>query len=214
MKKLRNTLIVTVLALMMVLTTAACGSSFDASGYVNSFMDMISKGEVTEYAKLTGQTEAEAGEEYQELLKAMKEALNQDGVTEETKDRLVNVYVELLKRSKYTVHEAEKTDDGYNVTVDIEPITGVYEGLMDEIGGEMDAAIASGELTLDNMYEWIYSKMADKIEGRMDSLTYGEAQSVNIHLVKKDKVYEVDDLDGVSEKIGTLLVDQSGIEEQ
>lgn len=213
MKKLRNTLIVTVLAMMMVLT-AACGSSFDASGYVNSFMDMISKGEVTEYAKLTGQTEAEAGEEYQELLKAMKEALNQDGVTEETKDRLVNVYVELLKRSKYTVHEAEKTDDGYNVTVDIEPITGVYEGLMDEIGGEMDAAIASGELTLDNMYEWIYSKMADKIEGRMDSLTYGEAQSVNIHLVKKDKVYEVDDLDGVSEKIGTLLVDQSGIEGQ
>lgn len=213
MKKLRNTLIVTVLAMMMVLT-AACGSSFDASGYVNSFMDMISKGEVTEYAKLTGQTEAEAGEEYQGLLKAMKEALNQDGVTEETKDRLVNVYVELLKRSKYTVHEAEKTDDGYNVTVDIEPITGVYEGLMDEIGGEMDAAIASGELTLDNMYEWIYSKMADKIEGRMDSLTYGEAQSVNIHLVKKDKVYEVDDLDGVSEKIGTLLVDQSGIEGQ
>lgn len=213
MKKLKNTLFVTVLALMMVLTTA-CGSSFDASGYVNSFMDMISKGEVTEYAKLTGQTEEEAGQEYQELLKAMKEAINQEGVSEETIDRLVNVYVELLKRSKYTVHEAEKTDDGYNVTVDIEPITGVYEGLMDEIGGEMDAAISSGELTLDNMYEWIYSKMADKIEGRLDSLTYGEVQSVNIHLVKKDKIYEVDDLDGVSEKIGTLLVDQSGIEGQ
>lgn len=211
MKKMRNRLIVTLVALAMVFTTA-CGSSFDASGYVNSFMDMITKGDVTQYAQLTKQSEEDAGKDYQELLDAMKDAFDQEGVTEETKQKVVDVYVEVLKKAKYEVHEAKKTDEGYEVTVDIEPITGLYEGLMDEITGEMDAAMESGELTLDNLYEWIYNKMADKMATRVDSLSYGEKQSVTIAIVKGENGYEIKEQDAISEKIGQLLIDQSAIQ--
>lgn len=211
MKKMRNSLIVTLVALAMVFTTA-CGGSFDASGYITAFMDMLTKGEVAQYAELTGQSEEDAGKDYQEILDTMKEAFDQEGVTEETKQKVVDVYVDVLKKAKYTVHDAEKTDEGYDVVVDIEPITGLYEGLMDEVSGEMDAAVESGDLTMDNMYEWIYSNMADKMATRVDSLSYGEAQSVTIQIVKGDDGYEIKDQDNVSERIGELLIDQSGIE--
>lgn len=211
MKKMRNRLIVTLVALAMVFTTA-CGSSFDASSYITAFMDMLTQGDVSQYAQLTKQSEEDAGKDYQEMLDAMKEAFDQDGVTEETKQKVVDVYVQVLKKAKYTVHDAEKTDEGYDVTVDIEPITGLYDGLMDEITGEMDAAIESGEMTLDNMYDWIFSKMAEKMEGRMDSLSYGETQSVTLTIVKGDDGYEIKDQDAISEKIGQLLIDQSAIQ--
>ena len=211
MKKMRNRLIVTLVALAMVFTTA-CGSSFDASSYITAFMDMLTQGDVSQYAQLTKQSEEDAGKDYQEMLDAMKEAFDQDGVTEETKQKVVDVYVQVLKKAKYTVHDAEKTDEGYDVTVDIEPITGLYDGLMDEITGEMDAAIESGEMTLDNMYDWIFSKMAEKMEGRVDSLSYGETQSVTLTIVKGDDGYEIKDQDAISEKIGELLIDQSGIQ--
>jgi predicted ATP-grasp superfamily ATP-dependent carboligase len=214
MKKARNTLIAALVALVMVFTTACGGSSFDASGYVNSFMDALTKGEVTEYAQLTGQTEEEAGEEYQSFLDSMREAFSQDGVTDETRDKIVDAYVQVLKKAKYTVHEAEKTEEGYDVTVEIEPITGLYEGLVDEVTEHMEDAVDSGELTQDNLYDWIYSNMADKMVTRMDSLGYGEAQSITFHLVKQDKVYEIKDQDSVSQQLGEMLVDQSGISQE
>lgn len=210
MKKMRNSLIAALVALMMLFVTA-CGSSFDASGYVTAFMDMLTKGEVAQYAQLTKQSEEDAGKDYQEILDAMKEAFEQDGVTEETKQKVVDVYVEVLKKAKYTVHDAEKTSEGFDVTVDIEPVTGLYDGLMDEVTGEMDPAIESGELTMDNMYDWIYNKMADKMSARLDSLSYGEAQSVTISIVKGSDGYEIKDQDSTSERIGELLIDQSGV---
>lgn len=210
MKQMKNRLLVALVALAMVFTTA-CGSSFDASSYVNAFMDMLTKGEVTQYAELTGQSDEDAGKDYQEILDAMKEAFDQEGVTDETKQRVVDIYVQVLKKAKYTVHDAEKTSEGYDVTVDIEPITGLYEGLMDEVTEEMDAAIESGELTLDNLYDWIYSKMADKMEGRVDTLSYGAAQSVTLSIVNGGSGYEIKDQDAVSKKIGQLLIDQTSI---
>ncbi len=211
MKKTRKTLIATFVALMLVVLSA-CGSNFDASGYITAFMDMLTKGEVTQYAQLTKQSEEDAGKDYQEIIDSMKEAFDQEGVSDETKQRVVDIYVEVLKKAKYTVHEAEKTEEGYDVTVDIEPITGLYEGLMDEITGEMDAAMESGELTLDNMYDWIYAKMADKMEGRLESLNYGAAESVTIHIVKGEDGYEIKDQDSTSERIGQLLIDQTGVQ--
>lgn len=213
MKKMGKTLLALTMALALALLTA-CGGGFDASGYVGSFMDMVSKGEVTEYAKLTGQSEEEAGEQYQELLEGLREAFDGEGVTDETRDKLVDVYVQILQKAKYTVHEAEKTEKGYDVTVDIEPVTGVYEGLMDEVSGEMNAAIDAGELTQDNMYDWIYSHMADKMAQRLESLSYGPVQSVTVHLVKEDKTYVIEDQEEVSERIGQLLIDQSSMTEQ
>jgi predicted ATP-grasp superfamily ATP-dependent carboligase len=214
MKKAKNTLIVTLVALAMVFTTACGGSSFDASGYITSFMDALTKGEVTEYATITGQTEEEAGQEYQSFLDSMREAFAEEGVTDETLDKIVDVYVQVLKQAKYTVHEAEKTEEGYDVTVDIEPITGLYDGLVDEVTENMDAAVESGELTSDNLYDWIYSNMADKMVTRLESLGYGEAQSITFHLVKQDKDYEIKDQDSVSQQLGEMLVDQSGISQE
>lgn len=212
MKKVRNTLIVTLVALMMAVTTA-CGSSFDASSYVNSFMDMLTKGEVSQYAQLTKQSEEDAGKDYQEILDAMKDAFSQEGVSDETKQKVVDVYVEVLKKAKYTVHDAQSTGEGgYDVTVDIEPITGLYDGLMDEVTGEMNAAMESGELNMDNLYDWIYSKMAEKMSARLDSLSYGEAQSVTISIVKGSSGYEIKDQETTSQRIGELLIDQSGVQ--
>jgi hypothetical protein len=56
--------------------------------------------------------------------------------------------------------------------------------------------------------------MADKMVTRLESLGYGEAQSITFHLVKQDKVYEIKDQDSVSQQLGEMLVDQSGISQE
>ena len=210
MKRLRNVLAILLLAAMMV-TTCACGQQADPKEGVDALMTMMTQGDVTKYCAFTGESEEEAQKDYQEMLDSIKSSLASFDVSEETKSKVTDAFAAVLKKAKYTVNDAEKTDDGYDVKVDIEPITGLYEKMTEKMEKELQSAYTSGEVTQDNMYDWVFDKMADWMTEDLDNLTYGEPQSVTVHITKDGNQLKIEDEYNTGMKIGQLLIDQSGI---
>lgn len=53
MKTLKKALVTGLVAVMMVVNLAGCGK-FDAAAYVESCLDLLTKGETEQYMKMTG----------------------------------------------------------------------------------------------------------------------------------------------------------------
>ncbi len=206
------------LAACMMLIAACGGKKFDASGYVKSFMDMLTKGEVEEYMEFTGQSKDEAMEDYNAMTNAMMETVAKSGVSKETQERFKDVYVKILAKSKYTVKDAvEKDNDGYSVDVVIEPITGLYDGLTEELQTEVTEyatqLVQSGkEYDQDELNEYAFTLMLDKMEERIDNLSYGEPQTITVEIEKEDGTYKIDDEEEVGAEIGRTLIDTSSLQ--
>lgn len=190
---------------------SGCGKKFDATGYVNSFMKMITQGDVSDYMKLTDQSEEEAKGDYQKMLDEMASMLENFGASEEVQNKVTDAFIALLAKAKYTVHDAVEVDGGFDVDVEIEPIQGVYDGMMEELQNEAMDAVSSNEITTDEIYDWLFTKMADKMTEKLDSITYGTPETVTVHLEKNGNVYEIKDDSATGEKIGQLLIDQSAL---
>ena len=179
---------------------------------------MMTKGEIDEYVKVTGKTEEEAKKEYDAMTGAMMEALGGEGVSEEVQTRFRDTYVKILAKSKYTVKEAEETKDGgYKVDVVIEPITGLYDGISDELQQEasdyVSSKIAAGEqIDQAGITDWVFNILIDKLESRIDSLTYGEPQTVTVEIKKENDKYMIANESEVGQEIGAALIDTSGLQ--
>ena len=218
MKRKLKLLVLTGLLAAAMVVTAACGVEFDASGYVKSFMDMMCKGEIKEYTKFTGVSEEDAKKEYEELTDSMMDPLKEAGMSEDVQKRFRDVYIELFARSKYTVKEAKKTgDDEYTVDVVIEPIEGIYDGLSEEMDTEasnyIQEQVANGqEIDETKASEWVFNTMLDKMEARMDSITYGDPVTVTCKVIKDGNTYKVEDEEKFGEEVGKNLIDQSSIQ--
>ena len=210
MKKIIKLLTTTLLVCAMLLTSG-CGKKFDATGYVNSFMKMITQGDVSDYMKLTGQSEEEAQSDYQKMFDQIASMLENFGASEEVQGKVTDAFAALLAKAKYTVHDAVETDDGFDVDIDIEPIQGIYDGMMEELQNEATEAVSSNEISADEIYDWLFTKMADKMVEKIDSITYGEPQTVTVHLEKNGNVYQIEDEFSIGEEIGKLLIDQSSL---
>ena len=61
------------------------------------------------------------------------------------------------------------------------------------------------------MYDWVFDKMADWMTEDLDNLTYGEPQSVTVHITKDGNQLKIEDEYNTGMKIGQLLIDQAGI---
>lgn len=211
-------LLTTGLLAAAMLLAVACGKSFDASGYVKSFMDMLTKGEVEDYMKFTGQSQEEAKKDYNAMTEAMMEAVGGAGVSQEVQERFKDVYVKILAKSKYTVKDAVKNDDGgYTVDVEIEPVTGLYDGLSEELqteAAEYAAGLMSsgGEIDQTAITDWVFNLMLDKMEDRMDSLSYGDPRTITVEIEKDSNTYKIKDEEEIGEKIGMALIDTSTLE--
>ena len=207
-------LLVVLLLLAVMITGVGCGnSSFDPSAYVRSFMDLLTKGEVKEYMKLSGESEEEAMEQYKAMTDSISESIGAYGASEEVQARFVEVFKKILAKSKYEVGEAKKTDDdGYEVPVTIEPITGLYDGLTQELqdeATEYGEEIAKKGESIDQavMTDWVFNKLLDKMEERLDSIAYGEPQTITVVIKKTDDGYEIDDAEALGQQIGLALID-------
>ena len=55
MKTLKKALVTGLVAVMMVVNLAGCGK-FDAAAYVESCLDLLTKGETEQYMKMTGRS--------------------------------------------------------------------------------------------------------------------------------------------------------------
>ena len=198
MKTLKKALVTGLVAVMMVVNLAGCGK-FDAAAYVESCLDLLTKGETEQYMKMTGRSKEQAESDYESNIDAMMTEMDQFNLSDELSNSFRQLFKDVYAKAKYTVKDAEKMDDkdGYYVTVEIEQMTGLFNGIQEELMTELTEWANSFDEdtypTEDEMYEQMYQMMYDLMSARVDSITYNDPQEVVVEVIGEDNVYSISD---------------------
>lgn len=198
MKTLKKALVTGLVAVMMVVNLAGCGK-FDAAAYVESCLDLLTKGETEQYMKMTGRSKEQAESDYESNIDAMMTEMDQFNLSDELSNSYRQLFKDVYAKAKYTVKDAEKMDDkdGYYVTVEIEQMTGLFNGIQEELMTEFTEWANSFDSdtypTEDEMYEQMYQMMYDLMSARLDSITYNDPQEVVVEVIGEDNVYSISD---------------------
>lgn len=198
MKTLKKVLVTGLVAVMMVVNLAGCGK-FDAAAYVESCLDLLTKGETEQYMKMTGRSKEQAESDYESNIDAMMTEMDQFNLSDELSNSYRQLFKDVYAKAKYTVKDAEKMDDkdGYYVTVEIEQMTGLFNGIQEELMTEFTEWANSFDAdtypTEDEMYEQMYQMMYDLMSARLDSITYNDPQEVVVEVIGEDNVYSISD---------------------
>ena len=198
MKTLKKALVTGLVAVMMVVNLAGCGK-FDAAAYVESCLDLLTKGETEQYMKMTGRSKEQAESDYESNIDAMMTEMDQFNLSDELSNSYRQLFKDVYAKAKYTVKDAVKMDDkdGYYVTVEIEQMTGLFNGIQEELMTEFTEWANSFDAdtypTEDEMYEQMYQMMYDLMSARLDSITYNDPQEVVVEVIGEDNVYSISD---------------------
>jgi len=140
MKKLR---FLPLLALCLALMCTGCSGGFDASGYVSATLKNLYLDDSTEYLELVESTPEEAHQIYLEGIETESQifynymSFDTDYITDETKQRVIDLYQQIYSFSKFEVDAANKSGSGYTVVVRIYPID-IFVKASDELDAYVD----------------------------------------------------------------------------
>lgn len=212
MRKMKKSFMTCLLTIVMAISLVGCKAEFDAANYVDSCLDLLTKGETKEYMKMTKRTEEQAKQDYQNNLDAMVESMGVTGISDKLQEDYKTFFKELYSKSKYEVKSSKKMSgkDGYTVTVEIQQITGLFDGLQDELV-EKSAEHASDDLDMNQAMELVFQLMLDLMNDRLDNITYSDAKSITVDVVAdSDKVYSITNKG--YEAINDALISLDGLE--
>lgn len=223
MKKKLQKLLAIVCVAVSVLGLIGCAKPFDAAAYVQAELDLLTKHDVAQYQKTLGVGESEAEEIYQESISGVSSAIDEmiaSGMPEDLRAGYEEWFMDLLSKSKYTVLEATKTDDGYTVQVEIEPIkafdnasAALEEQLTVYLENLMTEAMTTGVTpTEEEINADVFQMLLDIVTANLENPTYAEKVVTEIHIEKNsDGQYEVNEDD--AESLGASLIDITGLED-
>ena len=229
MKKSNRMLPKRILCLIFIfcftLTLSACSlsditkffSDFDASTYTRSFLDAICKNDYTEYAKITNSTEDEAKQEYETLLdNSVTSLLSTVTVSDETKQKIREMFHSIYSKWNYEVGEATKNDDGsFSVPVTVRQLTAFKGSLTATTKRFNERTKDSADLDDGSYYDLHYQTFIEVINETIAKGEYGDETIVQVKVVPSSSdsnVYEID-----SESIAALYnaaMDLSSIQEE
>ena len=190
---MKKRLVTLFMALAMVLSMTACGSGFDASGYVEGYLDANFKGEFDDYAKICDKEASEVEDAYNKTLDdALESCFTGITLSDDAMSQLKDTFINLYKQAKYTVNEAEKDGDKYNVSVKVEPL---YLGLTTENMTELTEEAAkkytdenpdNSSYDTDKLSEIYVQLMVDFLNEKAENPTYGEATTIDVVVYRND----------------------------
>ncbi|XCP86942.1 hypothetical protein ABXS75_09175 [Roseburia hominis] len=193
-------------ALAVVLGVSACGATkFDAQGYTKSCLDAVYKEEYKEYADFLKISEEEAKKQMDD---DFMESINQElvgvtGLSDEMKNKYADIERQIRTMAKYEVKEAKESDNGFTVTVEVEP-SDIYQTLEASAEEALSEADESVDLTQGDVLAQL---LIDSVQKSIDKNTYGEKTTVELEVTKEDNVYTLKDAEMV--KIQEALFPES-----
>lgn len=215
MKRQKKIMAVLMAALMFAGISTGCGKKFDAKAYMQEYLNAGYKQQFTEFCKLSEQTEDEAKKVYEENIdKVTEEMMNVEG--QEFSDELVEKYQNLVQTmfssAKYNVVSAEEDKDGNFVAkVEVEPLLVLddFEEKVTEASEEyltdLTEKLLAGEEQPDEatIYEDIMTIVYDILNEKLSAPEYGEKETVEVQISKKDNVYtpEIEDLENLDKVV-------------
>lgn len=194
MKRVGKAVVAGLLSAVMMVSMVACGGEFDAAKYVQSCMDLLTKGETKDYTEMTGRSEEQAKEDYESNIESMVSMMGGFGLSDETLEGYRQLYKDLYAQAKYEVKGAEKMEDkdGYVVTVEIQQMTGIFNGLTDELMAAYQEQVTE-DMSQDEANELVYTLMLELLQGRLENVEYKDPQTIEVEVVGEDNVYSITD---------------------
>ena len=212
------------LVLMLVMAAAVltgCGpkkpAPEDAQAYVKAVLDLMCTGDYDHSVDLADIEEGKESELRDNLINEMmteigSESNLSDEVTASFRDFMINA----LGKAKYTVGDAAATDDdGYDVTVSIEPLqifTGIDEELNEvleeRVAAESDKILAMSE---EEQTNYVMAIVIELLNKNLEDPKYDPAEEVVVHygpMEGQKGVYGCTEAEG--EKLGSKLFSASG----
>lgn len=193
-----------VLMAVMSVLLGGC-TKFDACAYMQALLDVSYRNETEGYMELTGAAQEDANEIFQNNLDATMHEFHTAELSEELEESYRSLFEKTVKQVKYTVGEAVEEEDGYTIDISVEPILlfdktyEVFQKKAEEYAAEISNQVMKGEEMpsdeeiQDHIYQTYYEVLTEELE---DGLTYGEAESITVHICKtEDGVYEIPDED-------------------
>ena len=194
------------LALAMTFALAGCGSkTFDASGYVDASMKLVTTGDAKALEAYKGEAVVDTAEAYDKDMQEMIDSLT--GSLELSENSLTTVkelMQELLGNASYQVGEATEQDDGsFEVPLTIKP-------LQLNIADAVTEWIKTLDADKINDMDAIYGKISQMMRDAVAKKEYGAEKSYTLTVAKNDDgLYDVtnDGLDAIWEDLFTTDLD-------
>ena len=208
MRKIRFGILL--LAVMTALLTAGCGlNEKSAEKYVKDLMDYFS-GKQTSSDIFDAEIRDGLRAGVLEGLEEVTDPYLEEGeeLSPELKTRLADATVEALKKIKYTVGSAKKTEDGFEVPVTIEPLLlydKVVENLNREFAGYISGFTNPDDFKMSEYLELVMESMVDTTEEASQNPKYGEPVEFVFPLIVVDNQLEVKDEKITAESLGEQL---------
>ena len=188
MKAIRKRNVSLAMVVVMALTMlAGCGMKpDDAKAYVQATLDAGYKADFDEYAKITDSTKEDAQKLFDNNSDTVTNSLGFGalGATEETTEKYRELLKEIFAKAKYTVGDVKEKDGGFEVVVNAEPMQ-IFSGVQDELVTKLQEKVAkSGQPKEEEINQLAIDMLYDLLTEKLASVTYGEPQSVTVHVTK------------------------------
>lgn len=189
MKRFRNVWSLIAVVTMLAIVTSGCAKEFDASGYAKACIDAMYQGKFTEYAKLLNISEEEANADREAMAEEVVDAefTADPYITAEQKEEYQQLILSAYEKTKYEVGKAEKTEDGYEVSVEVEPalIIGTFENGLEKKYME---AVQANTMDETQIYPIAFAYFKECI----DNVAYAESTTATVKVAKnKDGVWQI-----------------------
>ena len=213
------------IVLMLVLTLSmltGCGpkkpAPEDAQAYVDAVLDLMCTGDYDHTVDLADIEEGKETETRDTLIdEMMAEVGDESNLSDEVTDAFRDFMISAMGKAKYTVGEAVATeDDGYDVTVSIEPLQ-LFTGISEELNSVLEEKVASESdkilaMSEDEQTNYVMEILIELLNKKLEDPKYDPAEEVVVHygpLEGQKGVYGCTAEEG--EKLGSKLFSTSGL---
>lgn len=196
---------------LMVGLLGGCGSSFDASAYMQAILDNSYKNDSSQLVSQKVGTAEEAEELYNQGVDLQVDALLLGtNPTDAQKEEYRQIVKDILKAAKYTVGEAEKQEDNsYVVTITYEKMN-IFSPAMEDFYArsedQNEVWMESEEaITQDEIFAWSLETMKESLKSALANVTYEAPEEMTVRVELNDRTYSPNTSD--IEKLSNALFD-------
>ena len=184
---------VIIVAALLFLLKPSGWSTEDAQAATQAFLDYHFKGDTENYLKYM---EDATEEKVSAQLDSWREELISSyfkstvPVTDDLKAQYADFIIEFRKNARYTVGEAAKTEDGFEVPISVEPITSLAKGDFVLLDLQLNEDLPNADLN-----ERVYARELELMKEQMENPSYGEVEEIVMHIAREDGSYVFSDDD-------------------
>lgn len=218
-KEIRRLLVVMLTLAMVACMFTGCKkkpTAEDACDYVKAVLDIMCTGEYDHSVKLADVEEGQEEQVRENLVnEIMYELAAETNFSDEVTADFSNLMLEALGKCKYTVVKADPVDDGFDVTVSIEPLR-LYDTLGDDYEARLEAQILEDidevyTMSEDEQTNYIMSLIISMMREGLENPNYDDPVEVVVHygVIDDQGTYGCKPEEG--QKLGEYLFSSDGM---